>query len=372
MTIEIGYKLILKDSLGNIMTTIGQFSRMELARTQNAVGKLDITMPPSFNSSLLKVDGRIEVWRKVGGYDSYLEGECPFIIRDFTQTITNGEELIKVSAYDTMSLLARRYVLYDSESDQANKWDCADDVIKAIARENMGSLATNTSRDISSFLSIQDDTSSAVVIQKACAYKNVLTTMQEIADNAKQIDPTNLLYFDVVWLNETQVQLRTYIKQRGVDHSSQSASQVIAAYDRGNISDPQLIVSYSSEANYVLTAGKGTGAERVTTSSIDAQRGAISPYGRTEYFCDARDVEDIDQLQAMSDSALRGLRPRIAFGGKLVDTDAFLYGIHYKYGDIIAAKYKGSTYDMHIDSTHIIFENGRETKDIVARAEVFI
>ena len=105
------YTCRLADPFGVPLATIANFATsgsgpaLEYALSAGQIGALRLTLPSTFDDRLLKLDGRIGVWRSVAGRPAYLDGQAVFLIRTWTYT----DDTVTVTAYHATSLLQRRH-----------------------------------------------------------------------------------------------------------------------------------------------------------------------------------------------------------------------------------------------------------------------
>jgi hypothetical protein len=376
------YEVLITDPYGTVLLALGaqSFTGLELAYSVNDVGGLSLILPGTYDISLFKKDGRIAVYRSVAGRSPSLEGERIWLIRGITRSRDEeGRKTIKLIARDTNDLLNRRYVAYDAGTSQATKTGTADNIMKAIIRENYtasaltstrdGYSASDTSPDISSYLTVQADLSAAASTPKAFARRKVLTVLQELA----QASYTGTIYcaFDIVATSLSALEFRTYTGQRGMDHSSDSLDPVLIGPDMRNVGASERADDWSEEISFAIAAGQGTGTDRVVMTAADTARIAESPFGRIEGLTDTRntDIANTTAVQAEANALLRAGRGRRTFTASILDTPGATYGLHYGYGDIVAAVVDGDTLDCRIDTVHIGVQDGQETLDLRLRSE---
>ncbi len=367
------YQIILHDAFGNQLAYLDNFYRLEYARKVNDIGALSINLPDDWDINLFKVDGRIAVMRSVGG-PLYLEGETLWLIRKIERILSDTGEIFKrISCVDTVDLLRRRIVAYHAGSAQAEKnvATAVDDMMKDIVDENMGATATDTARDWSSLVSIQPDLSQCIVVTKAFAYRNVLTVLQELAKLSFEADGTYLA-FDIVATGMDTLQFRTYTEQRGIDHRvAVGQPSITFGPEWGNATTAERTFDHSEEWTYVLAAGQGEEAARDWSEGIDATRTGISPFGRIEYFRDARHVPlgSAALLADEQEAALYEGRPRRSFTASVLDTASCTYGLHYRFGDRVTVQFGKESFDARIEGIHVTLEGGAETFDPTFRVD---
>lgn len=356
---------------GLLLTVFDAFVSLDMARSENNIGALTLVLPSLYDNFIfagddVALDNRIEVNRSINGSSFYLEGETQWLVRHAQKILTaDGQRLTKVYAVDAIELLTRRIVAYAAGSAQADKSaTAADNLVKAFVRENLGSLATDTARDLSTYLTVQANLTLAPTIAKACSRRNVLEVLQEIA-MASAIAGTYLA-FDIIAVTSSSLEFRTYIGQRGIDHRASSGAAVFIGPDFGNMSDVVRGYDHLDEWTYVYAGGQGEGEARSIATASDTVRIALSPFNRIEKFIDSRQTSDVitGALQDEADQALRDGRSRKTFTGQFIDTPACLYGLNVSYGDYVTAQFDNESINCRMSKVNIKIEDGKETINI--------
>ena len=362
------HALVLCDPFGIQYADIRIFANLDVTRKEGDYGEMVLDLFPDFNFKWLKRDWRIEDWR-----NGKLFGESSFIVRHIKDTTdSNGVRIFRVWAYDSVSLLKRHSIPYNNGTTYTEKQGPADDVLKAIVRENFGSLALDTARDISSVLSVEIDKGLAPQVTKFdFAYRNVLALLQEICNDSRGLG--TYLTFDLVWVNGTQWEFRTYINQRGIDHSSDSAQPVIITEGARNLAQPEYDEDGTDEANYVYSLGQSAGNARARGTAYDNARIGISPYGRIEGTVDASNTADATALTAEANSYLQLHRVKQTFNGKLQDSDGAIFGVDYDFGDLVTVQSQRFSFDCHVDAVHaVVNRDNQEQLDVFAKSENYV
>jgi hypothetical protein len=328
-----------------------------------------VDLPADFPISYLQIDGWLEVWRRAAGGLNYLDTETVWFIRDVSRRLNErGERFITVIAYSAADLLKRRIVAYAAGSSQAEKTGAADNLMKAIVRENLGSLATDTSRSISAYLSVQADSGAGPSLSKAFSRRNVLTVLQELAQAS--LEAGTALFFDIVAPEVGSLEFRTYTGQRGIDHSSTGARRVTLSPAYGTLTEVVRRYDHASEQNYIYAGGQGEESSRAVATASDASRISLSPFNRCEGWVDARNTADSGLLSAEAQAALRAGRPRQEFSGKILNTGSVQYGREWAFGDRISAEFDGEVVDGRVDEINVRVENGQEEIQAGLRVEL--
>jgi hypothetical protein len=361
------YTFVYRNPWGEQITsfTEGDIFRMEYMRKENDYGSLILELPPYFPPGFFKIDGKIEVWRKPAGHNKYLEGNTPFFIRKtIHKTDEQRREVVHILAHDAVQLLDRRLVAYDKGTANSEITDFADDMMKVIIDKNFISDVDTTRNIASTYLTLQPQWGLAPSITKDFAWQKILPLFQDICEQSAT-KGTNL-YFDMVYTSPTAVEFRTFIGQRGIDRGLKSKFPYIVGTDGSGLGYASISFDHTNEATFIYAGGRGPAEDRIFKTAYDNDRISQSPFGRIEDFIDS-DNSGLDAVQADADSQLRAKLSKFALNGHIEQGPTSTYGIHYGFGDIIVAQYKGYSVDVHLDTVRIEIADKQETISIFAR-----
>jgi hypothetical protein len=358
---------------GTLRYVFQDFVRLDYGCGENKPGALELIISDdgSFKPSDWTLDMAFCVFRKVGGYPWYLEGERAYLLREWVyETDSRYQKIIRLRCTDAMEILSRRIIAYTAGTAYTNKTAMCDDMIKALWRENLGALATDATRSIAAYVGIQADTGAAPSTTKEFSNRNVLTTSQELAKDSFSLG--TYMAFDVVWLGSggaTVMEARTYATQRGTDRRAGTIAPITVSEATGTLDGAKLDYNFSNEVTFQYAGGRGEGVNRMIVSTSDAARMAASALNRVEGWVDARNSESTASVTSEAQSALKKNRATVGITGRLVDTDAIQYGVSYNYGDYITAVHKGISVDCHVDTVKCIVEKGNEKLTISVKGE---
>lgn len=345
----IEYTVKLRNPSGVVLSYSLPNASLAWAMSERCVGGLSMTIPGGeIDPAWITSDARVEVWRRVDGGVPWLLGGQWLI----EKIVTSGnQQNISFNAVDFNTQMDRRIIDYPASTDDvanaySDKSGAADNLIKAFVRENIGALATDTTRALAD-LTVAADATLAPTVQKQASRKNLLTTCQDIA-----LDSLNKgTYLTWGWtFNENAFTFQTYINQLGINHGSTSNDTIVISIERGNLVDPVLTDDYSNERIVVKIGGSGNGADRAIGTATNATRLASSPFARKEYFTSGTSTDDTATLNAEASTKLAEFRPRRTLTGRIVETEELRFGVHINYGDVIVAEYAGRSFDCHLDT----------------------
>lgn len=356
------YAIGLYDQFGAPLKPIVDFHSIKYTRVVNGVGTLSVTLPRTFDFSLINLDNRVVVVRKNQGQSWYVDTDIWWLIRHYEWVLDqSGEEVLLITAHSPTEILKRRIVAYNSGTSQAEKTDLADDMMKEIVDENFVS-ATDTNRNISSYLQVQGNASLGPTVTHAFSRKNVLQVLQDLSQMATTAGTP--VFFDVVSAGPALYEFRTYINQRGIDHTSPGGNPpVVLAPELGNFTTVKSGYNFADEYNYVYAAGQGQKSERQVETASNLERINWSPINRREKMADSRQVSasSSNLLQARADASLREGRPERIFSGEFVNAPGSLYGVNWRWGDKVTAAYRGQVVDCFVDAVTVEVKGGKET-----------
>ncbi len=363
------YSVILDDPFGNRIADASNFLELTYSRVVNAVSTLKLTLPGDFNQQfIINPDGRIEVWRKLDSGREYLDTDTIWLIKKVTfKRDGTGLETIVVEADTPLCVLREpgRFVeYYAGESQSVYAAAPADDQIKEVARDNIGTDAAGA-RNISAYISIDPNLSLGASVAKSFALRDCLKVMQEFANSSTTAGV--YVAFDIVADTPTTLTFRTFAQQRGVDHRFPGGiNPVLISPELGNLGEVTFSQDYRDEATYVLAGGKGEGSLRLVAAAQDLTRQGLSPFGRREYFKNATQYDTTTGLSAEADAILRAMRAKTIFQGRLIDMPDSRYGVQWQWGDFVTAQAFGQLIDCRIDAVSVSVKPGAQYERIDA------
>lgn len=362
---DTSYFIKIYDPYGNSMPDTGALYRVEVSQAKGVVGSVTFSIPGDYDDDYLRKDGLVEVYRIPRNRAPYLLFNKVFFLRRWTKVLSGGNRAWKCTAYDPNYLLGSpsdqngRVVAYDADSAQAKKTAAADDMLKAIMRENVGSLATDTARDLSTYLTIQADTGDAPSISKEFSNRVLVPVLNEIC----QASWTAGVYltWDIVLITPPhkgafKLEFRTYTGQRGEDHRAATSARVILGTDDGRMDDVEVDFDFTEEVNYIRAGGQDNGAIRKYKSGGNTAAIAQSPFNRRETFLNMQNVASLTTLQHEIDWALKAGVPEPYFSGTLTPAGQAGFDLDWAYGDYVTTQAEGRGFDARVDGVTITFD----------------
>ncbi|NJN65458.1 MAG: hypothetical protein HC884_01475 [Chloroflexaceae bacterium] len=380
------YSIWLSSPTGERVAVLDRFVRLEYRRRVNDPGfgvglfgrvsyPFTLTLAlPSLPPSLVRLfqrDYRLEVWRSVDGGLLELDTETVWFISQVVRRVmSKGERVLIVYAEPAISLLSRRVVAFAAGSVQAQKSGPADNLMRAIVRENFGS-ESGAGRDVSAWLTVPpagEDRSAGATLSKAFAWRNVLTVLQELAEASAEAGGP--IFFDVVAPTPATLRFETYAQVRGTDHSrsnSRGMEPVVLSVEMGTLTDVVRSVEWREEVTAVYVAGQGARAAREVVEVTDTARAALVPFGRRETLHDARQVAVTTGLTDEGHARLQAGQPADTFSARVVSRPAALYGVHWRFGDRVTAEFGGEVMTCRVEQVQVsVTRDGEKvTADLV-------
>jgi len=333
-------------------------------RVANGIGRFSARFPASFDTSLLKPDYMIQVWRAPEGGRQGLWRV--YLLRRWRLARVGSDLLIDLWGFDPNSLLNRRIVANYTQTPESMKRGYADDMMKEIVDNQ---CVTDASDPAPSFgaraipgLTVQANTSRGPSLDKDFAWQRVSDVLEDIQRATR--DAGTEVFWDVVEdsISSTSItfQFRTKTGQPGADRTS------TAVFDesRGNLESSSLEYDWTRETNYVYSLGQGEDNFREVVQAWDASRIAVSRYGRIEDFVFAQFSSSPEAVEAQAQAALIEARPQRLFIGQPMDTEGLVFGLDWDWGDRVTARFLGNEFEAIVRQVILsIGENGREVVD---------
>lgn len=376
MAIE--YMIRMRDAFNNIVEEFRDIIEIDYARGVNRVGSMTLLLPPKYEKILgpvlpplhrplsFKRHYQFEVWRKSPDGVMYLEGNTSYLaLRPARWVTKKNEKFIRIKAADPLWTLKTRIVAYDTDSPQHSQTLVAgDDVIKNWWRDAFTLQVYNPSaRDLVTpgYLALAANTTSAPQISQEASWEELLTVMQDAADRTERKGTWVCFDYDCNGTGTFPWTFKTYLNRRGNDLSS-GANMVLMGYWTGEVIDVPFEINYEDEFTFVYAGGPGVGATRLMSNQSDPVRIASSPFGRIEAFEQARQAKTIDEVSDAAAGRLEAGNPKRALTTEIEDTFRIQYGRDFFYGDQVAFDFDDERVIARMDSVHITFSEGQETK----------
>jgi len=353
---------ILHPATGEPLALIDHQEGLQYAKRTNGVGAFTLRLPASFDRSMAQKDGRLVVWREPEGGKKSID--FAGLIRYWKPEYVEHRHILTLQGPDYNDVLRKAIIPYHAGTTYAQKYEEADDLQKALVRENLGALATDSDRDLVTpgYISVAADVSAGTVVWQQCAWKYLLSVLQEVSAKSMETASTGV-FFGMVPLNRGfDMEFRTNIQQWGEDHRHPNGAHGarIFALERGNISEASLETDAREEATFAYVTGQGEEDNCLVLEVSDDTRIGESPLNRRETLVDARNEAYISRMGDAGRARLQDLRPRRSMRFGIVETPTSRYGVDWGFGDYVTGSFEGEQYDLHVAAVQVTLEGQKE------------
>jgi hypothetical protein len=314
------YEIWYTDDAGNHLELLNTTQGFDYTLVDGDVGWINVPMPYDngriYNNP--QVDNRIHIYRAPDGASLQLVA-IGFIRRWGNSMEASGLATTRLSGGDPNELIKRRIVAYFDRTNYSIKDGPADDVMKAYARENLGSLATEAGRDMSALgVSVQGDLSAGPDIEIAAAFENLLAVFQQIQQTTRGGGA------EVFWRMRAATPdtfiFETRTGQPGNDRSFDGNNPLYFGSQFGNITNATMETLRDSEINFVYAGGEGEGVLQNVQSASDATAVAASRWNRREGYVAASQANTVAKVQDAAAAEVIAKRAQLRFTADLIPT----------------------------------------------------
>lgn len=317
-----------------------------------------------FNVSDFTKDFQVILTRESTSGASGIVADSFWLVRGIiSEKPVQGPRKLTLRCVHANDLLRRRIIAYDSYTTFTAKIAAADDMMKALVRENFSTAATDTTRrwDTTIF-DVAADTTDAPETRRTFERENIWDVLASIALDTEE--QGTYLGYECVNKTGGGALFQTYITARGVDRTATSAGGTVFR----SLENVVWETKWDDEITVAYTAGQGQNNRRDIRTVSNASLIAESPYGRFEGYKDASHVPQgplaNDRLNAEARALLEARSRIVRFQADLVETNDALFGVDYNWGDLISVIDDGIVYNCRVDPVHIRYENGFEQKKV--------
>ena len=315
------YEIWYTDDAGNKIDYIDNMVALEYTLVSGDVGRMRLSLP--FDDSRLYnapfPDRQCHIYRCS---DIGAELEDVFFCRNWDKDVDDsGREITVITGVTANHLLWRRIVGYAAGTSQADKTDLADDFMKEVVTENLGTSATAV-RQFN--ISIQGDLGAAPSLSKAFAWEKVLSVARALQAQSRAAGTE--VFFRLYANTPTTFIFETMTGQPGQDRTVTGNNPLLFGVKFGNVAGSRYSEEYIDEVNYVYAGGRGQGSDRNIQERSDDDRINISQWNRIEAFAPATNATTDAGVQAVGDNRLVRGRPVRRYAPTLLSTESTPYG----------------------------------------------
>lgn len=346
------YELWLDHWNGTRLAYLDSMLSLEYTRVLHGVGVMNLTMPSSFDTSLLQDDYKIEVWRALPGIPKRLENV--YMIRGWRKwTDPVGVDKTLITGVDGNDILKRRFCLaqnsgeYSGSYDYSRKTGYAGNMIKQYMRDTLltpyvtGNTGRATAwafayRAIVPYFTIQGDANDGASFAEQKACETIFDIANGICD--RSTGRGSPLYWYVYPVSGAMYQLRTYAPLMGQDLSSQIV--ISPDFAMGQATHER---DATDEFTMVYVRGKIiSNMGRCFGISWNAARWATNPFCYRELFVDLGDAELAEcRERAAEEVPSADNLPQEYLSCSLYEMEALRYQREWDLGDKVGLNYQG-------------------------------
>lgn len=350
------YVVFMLDPTGKtFLAVFDQFIELDYVLNENdeGVATLEIVFDP-LAPWVWNKDNQLYIYRRAPfGSTYYLEDDAVWLLNKFN--INWPKSRITIQAAHGNVLLSRWVIPYNEGNAYTYKLDEAGDMANAIVRENMGSLATDTTRNISTYLIVPVDVGVGQIVRLQFTNDSVMAACQKIIEASYQYGTWVGFRIRVVDVTVPSFRFEIYQTASNEDRRESAGHPLLFGPDYGTAELAEYEEDYSEEVNVAYVAGQGDEFIRPLASAIDAARLAQSPFRNEGFFSASSEAPDATSLQTVARQKLSENRPRKVLTLEPNDHLRQLYGIEWRLGTLVTGKAFGKTQDYRIDQVHVTF-----------------
>lgn len=349
---SVQYEIRITNANGVTLRAFTSFVSLEYNRAENEVGTATVVLPRAlFSEGLFQSDNLFEFWRSVDGGPPYLDTETAWFIRDWDRETIGKEKLWTVYAFCLNHLWKRRIVDYNEYNPYTSKGTYLDDMGKAVYRENLGSLVTDSIRNLSALVSVQQNNSAAPSAVRSLARDSVYDVLRDFSKVSWELG--TYLTFDTVLTQSTQprFQFRSYIGQRGIDR--RGISQLTFGEQFGNLAQPRVAYRSSDEVTRGIVGGQGVATTQAIARYLSPTRYNASPFNLIEKFENDSRETDAAGLDDTARGVVNRGQPTKTLTGDPLSVPGAIYGRDWNWGDRVRGQDENDTFDCRIPAVTV-------------------
>ncbi len=353
------YKIRLFNTAGALQYEVTDFQALNYDLVVNGVGsaQFEVSGEHALVTDIADM-WQVEIWRRNQALGIDWMREFSGFFRQSERIDVKPGVFVGVCLSDVY-LLARRIVAWSAGTADRSKFSAvaAETILKTLVDYNATANATTANgreRDGEiTGVTVESGSGGGNTLDWYCAWKNLLTALQEIAEVAGGD-------FDLVKTGAAAWEFRWYLGQLGMDRSATITFSI--GYD--NMSQPHFRDERLQEKTVAIVGGQGSGGSR----DIEIRTGTnYSAANDIELFVDARDVDasDTAALQDRGDQRLSDIEAIDLFSFDAQQTAAVAYGRDYFLGYIVSvlSPFSGSTESHQITTVRVtVNTNGEQVK----------
>jgi hypothetical protein len=359
------YQLRTYTPAGVITSVITDMLGFSYVKDVNGPGVLQFALNANHASiAYMELDAQVEVWRADPARGS--AWYCDFYgfwRGEQREANSDGSSIYTAFCVGQMELLNRAIVAYPAGTSDRTTFSAteAETIAKTLVTYNATSAGVTGDgriRDVTlAGVSVETDAAGGNVINYNCAWRNLLSALQEVA----QVGGGD---FDLIKTGAQTWEFRWYDGQRGTDHSA----EFTFALQYGNMANPKLTRSAIDEKTVAIVGGQGEEDARITAVRTGTNYDAT--HNAAETFVDARSYTTTDGLNTAGDRELDTMKRRDVLTFDVLQVPSTRYGLHYTLGDLVKGYYQGITSTKIIQRVSVTVDNSATESIRIELADV--
>lgn len=335
--------------------TAEQMSELRFSTKINDIGALAITLETNVDAfwDVFSIPDLLMDVRRNGTV------EATYLLT-MRQLAANGDqEYLVIGGMSLEQLISRRITDPDDDSVLPNggfitKAGAVDTILRALMREQMGDLASAAR---------QTPGLTVPAVGGIGPSRGFRTRYDELNSIMLSILRSSNIDVEVVRTSGQNIEIR--FAPRGTDRTyTNNFPNPFTAFspERGNLTNPSYIEDWSNAVSFIYVGGKGEGANRIILKQGNPTMLSESPYGRREYFTDAREANTVTDLLTVSGSELNTRAKKTEFEFDIVgERGGSTYRIDFFLGDTVTVYWKNFRQDVRINGIEFLVNTSGES-----------
>lgn len=386
------YELWITDDAGRRVSLMKEETFFAYSRAVSGLGTLEFgtrfdTFRKKFNP-YFQPDWRLEIWRSPG-YGVPMRRENIYLLRkpNIYNRQSDNVQIIRFYGRDGIDLLKRRCVIQRGGTSWASKTDYADDMMKAIVREQMvyGSaldedgVVDNTRAFPNGEFTVEGDVSLGPTITMSFADRPVFEILRDIkaatfqknvesSSNHRIFFSVDLSTIAVTGRNAPSPRLGWIFRTKADLYGTDRTNNLEFSLENENIREPNYSLSHLDEINAVYIRGNGSGLSQIVQLVESTDRINASRWNRSERVITASSESDNNGLQSAGNAELDKWKPKEEFPVTFLNIPGnqnaprSLYGLDWDLGDRLRVNYAGKQFEVDVTIIYVsVDDQGKET-----------
>ena len=341
--------------------TLSNVNALSMVKTLNRVGTLTIDIPIKFLDiafSVITQEDLIAIVTVEDGTNNIQSDpfiQTPWLLRLVNESNNDKAESLRLTFKDGLDILKRRINPYNSDDIRSNINAPGNIAMNQIVANNYG-ITAEPDRRVNELI-VRGVQLPSPVIEKQIAYKNIFSSLQQIARTSRELGTR--LFFDILVRpnqNSLEFEFVTFVNQRG----SNVSNRQLLTTEHHFVNMNSFIIDYDVP-NVAYVGGEGRGRERLVGNAVST-RANNGPFSRIEIF----KTEQSADLQVLDDEA----RELVSDAG-VYRLDCTLLGdlaTSYNFGDILEIQHRDVIVESEIHSVRVDIEAQQIERKLILKS----